>query len=49
MTKKYKCKKKVLINVEPKKKRKINIFRVINYFLLSLNRITSTRIKSCHV
>lgn len=41
MTKKYKCKKKVLINVEPKKKRKINIFRVINYFLLSLNRITS--------
>lgn len=41
MTKKYKCKKKVLINVESKKKRKINIFRVINYFLLSLNRITS--------
>lgn len=41
MTKKYKCKKKVLINVESKKKRKINIFRVINYFLLSLNRITT--------
>lgn len=41
MTKKYKCKKKSFNKCGTKKKRKINIFRVINYFLLSLNRITS--------